>query len=191
MLHRGSTPRGIAVVNGEVEVISPDSIDGAVQLADRRLYRERGAAPTQIPQQKGHAEPGRKIVARGGGVERALRLGDLHDERLDGPEGHDNLSRSRVDEVSREPVAAERTHAHSMHSAIVGAQSEDAAGRIALAENDGHPAAQFESPESQAFLLLLQIELLRMQFVLKLPGEVVEEMVPAHAVTVAIAPDNR
>jgi len=178
-------------VDGEVEVVPSDAIDGAVQITDRRLHGERRTAPAQIAQQEAEAQPGREIVARGSGLEGALSLLDVEHERLHGPQGHDDLGRAEVDEVSREPIAPERPQAHPGERTVVGAHREDAPLGLALAQDDGEPTAQLESTQPQALLLLLQVELLRVQFMLELPGEVVEEMVPAHAVTVAIAPDAR
>lgn len=172
-------------------MVAADAIDGAVQITDRRLHGERSAASAQVAQQETEAQPGREIVARRSGLEGALGLLDIEHERFHRSQWHDDLGRAEVDEVSREPIAPERPQAHPGERTIVGTQDQDAPLGLALAQEDGEPTAQLESTQPQALLLLLQVELLRVQFVLELPGEVVEEMVPAHAVTVAIAPDAR
>ena len=45
----------------------------------------------------------------------------------------------------------------------------------------GDAVAQLKASEAQPLLLVLQVDLLSLQLVLELPGEVVEEVVPAHA----------
>ncbi len=161
-------------MNSEVEVVAADAIDGAVQITDRRLHGERRAASAQVAQQEAEAQPGREIVARRSGLEGALGLLDIEHERFHRPKGHDHLGRAEIDEVSREPIAPERPQAHPGERTVVGTQGQDAPLGLALAQDNSQSTAQLESTQSQALLLLLQVELLRVQFVLELPGEVVE-----------------
>jgi len=176
-------------VHGDVDVVTTDPVDRAVHVGDDGLQGKRDATSAEVAQQERQSQSGRQVVGQGGRLERAVDLMRVQDEGLESGQGHDELAGCRLESIAGEPVTAQRPQSKPMVRTVAGAQRQCSASRVTVAQHGSEPGAKLETPESQALFLLLQVTFLGVQFMLELPGEVIEEVVPSHAVTLATAAD--
>ena len=109
---------------------------------------------------------------------------------VDGPKRDDALNIVATIEITREPIPAHGDRPHPYPHAPDQHHGDLTEGAVAGSTERHNALTKTQPAEPKTLLLALQVGLLGRQFVLELTGEVIEEVVPAHAGTVVTGTDT-
>lgn len=167
-------------------MVLADTIDGARPPPRARVHHDPGSAAAQVAQQEGDRQPIQE--PRLGGrqfVETPLGLGRREPEGCDGMERDHQLPLTSHTGARLEPVPPQTADPESPRRAVHELDHERLGSVVP--EQRKEPLPEREAPTPQPFLLQTDTGVVRVELVIELTGEVVEQAVPAHTPTLAPA----
>src|SRR5690554_5574031 len=171
----------------EIQMVAPDSVDGAVERRIEQLEVYALPSSAEIPQHEGQTEPGRQVPGFSRRRSRDETLGNLlrlqHDPAKRGQRDDALAAMGRlVTNVARHPVLAECQRMHRDRLPIDEEQADAVArARRLRAVQGSEPVPDRHAPQPQALLFRTQVDVFSRQFMFQLALEIVEKVVPSHA----------